>query len=261
MGKITDALKKAAEERINRIDKITKVKERDQFIAQRIGQSKVDPRVVTYFDQKAPISEQYKILRTNILSMSKGKPLKTIIVTSSIHSEGKTITSLNLAISMAQAVSKPKVLLVDADLRRGRVASYLGIKSKAGLSEVLRGKSTLNDALFHLEVEHLTFMAVGEIPENPAELLASKQMRHLLADVRAQFDYVIIDTPPIISVTDSGILGAQTDGALMVIQAGRTQRGIIERAKELLQQSHTKILGHVLTNIEFHLPEYIYRYV
>lgn len=79
--------------------------------------------------------------------------------------------------------------------------------------------------------------------------------------MRGEFDHIIIDTPPIISVTDSGIVGAQTDGVILVIQAGRTQRGIVKRAEELLFQSHSKILGHVLTNIEYHLPEYIYRYL
>lgn len=261
MGKITTALKKAAEERLGRIEKVNRIKERDQLIIRKIGKSKVDPSVVTYFDQKALVSEQYKILRTNILSLNKGKPPRTIVVTSSIHSEGKTITSLNLAVSMAQAINKPKVLLVDADLRKGRIAKYLGAKQQAGLSEVLMGKAEIKDVLFNLDVENLTFVDSGAVPENPAELLASNDMKYFLSEMKAKFDYVIIDTPPIISVTDSGIVGKQADGILMVVQAGRTQRGIVKRARELLYQSQSKILGYVLTNIEYHLPEYIYRYL
>jgi Mrp family chromosome partitioning ATPase len=92
-------------------------------------------------------------------------------------------------------------------------------------------------------------------------LLASDTMSNVLSNLNAKFDFVLIDTPPIISVTDSGIIGSQTDGVLMVLQAGRTQRGIVKRAEELLTQAHCKILGHVLTNIEYHLPEYIYRYL
>ena len=261
MGKITSALKRAAEERLSRIEKISRIQTRDQIIAKTIGKSRVDPNIVTYFDPKALITEQYKILRTNILSMNKGKPPKAFVVTSSIHSEGKTVTSLNLAISFSQAIHKPKVLLVDADLRRGRVARYLGVQTQVGLNEVLNGSAKLEDALFKVDIDNLTFIASGSVPENPAELLASENMKSFLSEARARFDYVIIDTPPIIPVTDSGIVGSQVDGVLLMVQAGRTQRGIVRRAEELLHQSHSTILGHVLTNIEYHLPEYIYRYL
>jgi len=261
MGKITNALKKAAEERMNRIDKVVKIRERDQLIVKKIGKSNVDARLVTYFDPKALISEQYKILRTNILSMNNGKPPRTIVVTSAIHSEGKTVTSLNLAISLSQAVHKPKVLLVDADMRRGRVAKYLGVNQKAGLSDILTDKAKIENTLYHLDIENLAFISAGEIPEYPSELLASDNMKRFLSDVKGMFDHIIIDTPPIITVTDAGILGSIADGVLMVVQAGRTQRGIVKRAKERLHQAHSKILGHVLTNIEYHLPEYIYRYL
>ena len=261
MGKITNALKKAAEERFSRIERISRIRERDQLIIQKVGKSKVDPNVVAYFDPKALITEQYKILRTNMLSINKGKPPRIFVVTSSLHSEGKTVTSLNLAVCMSQAVDKPKVLLVDADLRRGRVAKYLGVQQKIGLTEILSKKAKFDETLFHLDIENLTFITSGAIPENPAELLASQEMKDFLAEAKSQFDFVLIDTPPIIAVTDSGIVGGQTEGVLMVVQAGRTQRGIVKRAEELLNQAHVKILGHVLTNIEYHLPEYIYRYL
>lgn len=261
MGKITSALKKAAEERLLRMERISQIRERDQLVIKKVEKSKVDPNVVAYFDPKALITEQYKILRTNILSLNKGKPPRVFVVTSSLHSEGKTVTSLNLAVCMSQAVEKPRVLLVDADLRRGRVARYLGVQQKVGLSEILSKKAKFEEVLFHLDIENLTFIPSGSIPENPSELLASQEMKDFLNEAKSQFDFVLIDTPPIISVTDSGILGTQTDGVLMVIQAGRTQRGIVRRAEELLNQAHVKILGHVLTNIQYHLPEYIYRYL
>src|SRR3989338_814853 len=108
MGKITEALKKAADERLERIDKISRIRERRELIIKKIGDSKVDPRVVTYFDPKALITEQYKILRTNVLSATKAKTLKTLVITSSVHSEGKTITALNLAVAIAQSAQKPK---------------------------------------------------------------------------------------------------------------------------------------------------------
>lgn len=261
MGKITEALRKAAEDRLDRIDKINRIRERQELVIKKIGDSNVDPRVVAYFDPKALITEQYKILRTNVLSAGTKRPVKTLVVTSSLHSEGKTITALNLAVVIAQSVQKPKVLLIDADMRRGRIGKYLGVAPSAGLTEILSGQADTSGCVFHIDIENLAFISSGAVAENPAELLASDKMRALLADLKMQFDYVLIDTPPIISVTDAGIIGALADGILMVIQASRTQRGIVQRASELLEQAHCKTVGHVLTNIEYHLPEYIYRYL
>ena len=261
MGKITNALKKAAEDRIERFDKIARIKDNEQLVVKKIGDSKVDQRIVTYFDPKALITEQYKILRTNVLSAAKTKPHKTLVITSSLHSEGKTMTALNLAVAIAQSTQKPRVLLIDADLRRGRIAKYLGVDQKIGLAEILMNQAQPADALFNIDVENLTFVAAGSVPPNPAELLNSDRMQRFLSLMKSKFDHILIDTPPVISVTDAGIVGAQTDGIIMVIQAGRTQRGIVKRASELLHQAHSKILGHVLTNIEYHLPEYIYRYL
>ncbi len=238
MGKITEALKKAASQRVERVEKINYIQKRERLIIKRIKESAVDPRIITYFDSKALVTEQYKILRTNILSSKSLKSLKTLVITSSLHSEGKTITVLNLGVALAQSTQKPKVLVIDADMRRGRVHKYLGVKQKTGLSELLQGKSEVKDVIFNIDVDNLAFIAAGEIPENPAELLNSERMKKLLAEMKTKFDHVLIDTPPTISVTDSGIIGAQTDGVLMVIQAGRTQRGVIKRAEELLYQSH-----------------------
>jgi capsular exopolysaccharide synthesis family protein len=262
MGKITSALKKAAEERFEHLDKVSRVRERDVLVIKKIKESKIDASIITYFDPKAVISEQYKTLRTNILSMNKGKPPKAFVVTSSLPVEGKTVTSLNLAISMAQAVSKPKVLLIDADLRKGKMASYLGVKPEKGFSEILEGTATLEEAVFHVEgFENLAFIASGAVPHNPSELLSSDAIRKFMVEMRDRFDHIIIDTSPIIPVTDASVLGRIVDGIIMVIQAGRTQRGILRRAREILLQSHSEILGYVLTGVEYHLPEYIYRYL
>jgi len=261
MGKFTDALKKAAEERLHRIERVAKIKEADQLVIKKMGNSQIDSRVVAYFDAKSPITEQYKILKTNILSLHKGKPTKTIVITSAIHAEGKTVTALNLAIAMAQSVNNPKILLVDGDLRRGRLARYLGVKQHAGLSEILRHQAKLEDAIFKIDLENLSFICAGAVPANPVELLSSEDMKPLLAELKTKFDYIFIDSPPLIPVTDPGILGSMADGVIMVIQAGRTQRGIVHHAAELLHQAQAKLIGYVLTNIEYHLPEYIYRYL
>jgi capsular exopolysaccharide synthesis family protein len=261
MGKITDALKKAADQRIEHIEKINRIRVHDAFVVKKMEDSLVDPRVISYFDPKASVSEQYKILRTNILSLNNGNPPQILVVTSSTPSEGKTITSLNLAMAVVQSRSTFKVLLIDADMRRGRVARYLGVEPSAGLSDYLTNEAKLEDVLFNVDVPNLSFMAAGSYPPHPVNLLDSKRMKDLLSTLRERYDLIIIDTPPIISVTDAGILGAISDGVLMVIRAGRTQRGIVRHAEQLLNQARAKVVGHVLSGIEYHLPEYIYRYL
>ncbi len=261
MGKITKALQKAAEERISHIEKAVKLKEYEQIIVRKINDSNIDPRLITYFDPKSVISEQYKILTTNLMSLNKGKPPKTIAITSSIGSEGKTITSLNLAITMSQATRKPRIILIDADMRKGQLVKYLGVPAHIGLSEYLSGKAELSDVVFNIDIDHLSFISSGVVPANPAELLASERMRDLITFLRGKYDFVLIDTPPVIPVTDSVIIGSNVEGVLMVIQAGRTQRGMVERSTELLNQAHANIVGHVLTSIEYFVPEYIYRYL
>ena len=261
MGKITQALKKAAEERMERLDKVIKFQEHEKLVVRKMKDSAIDARLIAYFDQKSVISEQYKILSTNLLSLNKGKSQKIFGLTSSIHSEGKTVSALNLAITLAQAVQKPKILLIDADMRRGRLARYLGVQQDKGLSEVLSAQTQINDVLFHIDIENLTFMAAGAVPANPAELLASNSMKDLLAQLRPQFDYILIDTPPVIPVTDPVIISSLVDGMIVVVQAGRTQRGMVKRTAEQLEQSHAKITGYILTGIEYFVPDYIYRYL
>lgn len=261
MGKITNALKRATEERMARIEKVAKIKEREQLVIRKVGRSRIDPAIVTYFDPKAHITEQYKILRTNLLAMNGGRPPRVFNLTSSTKNEGKTVTALNLAISLAQAVNKPRVLMVDADLRRGQIANYLGVKQPTGFSEYLSNKCELKDIVFNISIDNLTFVPCGDVPENPAELLASDRMKTFIKDMRQEFDYVIIDTPPIVPVTDAGIVGSMVDGSILVIRAGKTQRGIVRHAEALLNQSHARLIGHVLTGIEYHLPEYLYRYL
>jgi capsular exopolysaccharide synthesis family protein len=262
MGKLTDALKKAAQERLDRIEKQDQQSEvKYEFITHKTLDSKIDPRIIAFYEPESPVTEQYRTLRTNFLALDIAKPPKTIIITSSTHSEGKTITSINLAISMAHDMDKKSILLVDADLRRTKVNSYLGIKSELGLSDILTNDTRMEDALVNIGINNLTILPAGKRTKNPAELLASLKMKKLLNQVKEKFDYIIFDTPPIIPVTDAGILGPQTDGVVMVIQAGRTQKGVIHHSQQLLMQAHAKLLGCILTNIQYHIPAYIYRYL
>ncbi len=262
MGKITDALKKAAEERLSRIDKLDEKSEISyQFVVQRTVDANYDPRIVSFYDPHSPVSEQYRMLRTNLQAINSEKPIKMITITSSIHSEGKSITSINLAISMAHDLNKKRILLVDADLRRGKTGKYLGIEHPVGLSDLISNGANIDDAIVKIGIENLMFLPAGKVPHNPAELLNSLKFRNCINALKEKFDYVLFDSPPIIPVTDAGLIGAQTDGAIMVIQANRTQRGIIKHSEDMLRQARVKILGYVLTNVQYHVPEYIYRYL
>ena len=261
MGKITRALQKVSEERLHHIDTVVKVKEFEKVILPKVIGSKVDARLITYFDPKAMISEQYKMLATNLLSLNKRRPPKTIAITSSIAGEGKTITSLNLVITMSRALHDPRIVLIDADMRKGQLNKYLGVPAQKGLSDYLNNEASLEDIIFSLDIQNLSFITSGITPSNPAELLASERMRGLIHALRDRYDFVFIDTPPVIPVTDSVIVASLVEGVLVVIQANRTQRGILSRSTELLKQANANIIGHVLTNVEYFVPNYIYQYL
>jgi len=262
MGKITEALKKAAQERLARLEKLDqKADVRYEFIASKQVDSQIDPRIVAFHDPKSTVTEQYRTLRTNIQAISSKNPIRAITITSSIHAEGKTITAINLAVSMAHDLSKKKILLVDADLRRGRISKYLGVNSEAGLADLIANGTNIDQALLNIGIDNLTILPAGKIPNNPAELLGSAKMKNLIDILKAKYDYIVFDTPPIVPVTDAGLVGAQTDGVVLVIQAERTQKGIVQHTEGLLAQAQAKLIGYILTNIQYHIPGYIYRYL
>lgn len=258
MGKFTEALKKAAEKKIERVEKREETK---PFIVRAAGDSKIDPHVTAFFDPSSPVAEQYRILRTNLQALDKTNPPRVFAVTSSIHGEGKTITSINLAVTFAKDMNKKSILLVDADLRRGTLTKDLGLKPEKGFVDILSNGTGAEEALLSIGIENLHILPAGNRPNNPAELLGSQKARQVVADFKKQYDYVFFDCPPVVPVTDSSVLGAFCDGALMVLQAGRTQRGVVLHAQDRLVSAKVKVLGYVMTNIEYHIPEYIYRYL
>ncbi|MCP4650131.1 MAG: CpsD/CapB family tyrosine-protein kinase [PVC group bacterium] len=232
-----------------------------EFVLKSVHDSNIDPHIVTHFYPKSPISEQYLRLRESIKNLNKSGDLKTVAVTSSVAEEGKTITALNLAIAMTKDVDCRKVLLVDCDLRRGQVAPRLDLHSKAGLSEYLMLGADVDNILYKTKIDKLTIIPRGKIADNPVELLASAKMKDLMKKLKEKFDFIILDSPPLVPVADAGIVCSVADGVIMAVRAGGTQRGIVKHATELLLQSHSNLLGYILTNVEYHIPEYLYRYV
>ena len=216
--------------------------------------------LITLTMPRSPASEAYRTLRTNLEFSSLDKPIKTMVVTSPGPEEGKSTIAANLAVVISQGGKK--VALIDADMRKPRLHRILGLSNKLGLSAFFkRPARDLRSVVQEWEEEDLDVVTSGKIPPNPAELLGSKKMQSFLASFKHRFDYIIIDTPPVMPLTDACILGSIVDGALLIVQAGRTQRGMIRHAQSRLHQAGAKVLGYVMTNVEFHLPHYLYRYV
>lgn len=258
MGKFTEALKKAAQKRIERVEKQEEFR---PFVVKSAPDSQIDPHAVAYFDPESPIAEQYRILRTNLQSLDKTNPAKVVAITSSIHAEGKTMTAINLAVTFARDLNKKSILLVDADLRKGTLTKDLGLKPEKGLADILCDGANAEDALLSIGIDNLHILPAGNKPANPAELLGSKRMKDMIAEIKQQYDYAIFDCPPVVPVTDAGVLASQCDGTIVILQAGRTQRGIVAHTQDRLRAVKAKVLGFVMTGIEYHIPQYIYRYL
>ena len=220
----------------------------------------IDKHVMTYYQPKGAISEQYRTLRTNLKRINKETPVKIVLITSSIHNEGKSTTSSNLSVAMTYEKDK-KVLLIDADLRKGRIHELFGMLNLKGLSNYLEGEATLDDIVRKTPIPGLEVITCGYIPANPSELLGSKKMIDLIEKAKADYDFVIIDGPPVIPLTDAAVMGTSVDGVVIVAQAGRTKREVVKQTELLLTQAGCNILGYILTNVEYYIPSYYYRYV
>jgi receptor protein-tyrosine kinase len=219
----------------------------------------IDSRIVVFADPSCHVAEQYRTIRTNLLSLSPDNPLQAIQLTSALHSEGKTITSCNLAFALAQE-SEKKTILVDADMRKPAIHKLLGIPKEPGLSEILTKDFDLDHFLQRPIAGGLYAIPAGKGPANPSELLSSSRLRRMVARLRSEFDYIIFDVSPVIPVTDASVLGKQLDGSIMIIRAGWTQAIDIERVHTLLKEAQAKPIGSILTCVVSYIPYYLYRY-
>ena len=203
------------------------------------------------------IREAYKTLRTNVsFSLTGEEASKTVLVTSSLQSEGKSITAVNLAISYAQ--TDRKVVIIDCDLRRPKLARLLQINTKVGLSNVLMKPELMEEAITPSEIPNLDVIASGDIPPNPSELLSSARMERLLENLRERYDFIVLDTPPVNMVIDAVALAPRCDGVLFVVRANQSERGAVIHAVEQLEYAKVKILGFVLNGVELENTNYGY---
>lgn len=203
------------------------------------------PQLITLTDPRSPLAEAYRTLRTNLMFSSLDKPLTTLLVTSAAPDEGKSLTLANLAVTMAQGGRS--TILVDCDLRRPRQHEIFGVPAEPGLSNAILEKVEA-PALAATSVDGLSLLPAGGLPPSPADLLGSRRMEALIANLKSRADFVLFDAPPVIAVTDAALLASKLDAALLVVSAGYTRREHAQRAKDLLEKIHVRIVGAVLTN-------------
>lgn len=205
----------------------------------------IDPRLVAASAPQSLAAEQYRLLRTRVVRAENGRAFRAVIVTSPNKGDGKSLTAANLALTMAQDTQQ-RVLLLDADLRRPSIHRLFGISETPGLSDILMGGASIDEALVTVPEHRLTILPSGLIPTQPAELLGSTGMRRVLETLRSRFDRILIDMPPVAPLADVAIASTMADGVLMIVRAGVTPKPAIERALSGIDAA--KVLGLVLND-------------
>jgi capsular exopolysaccharide synthesis family protein len=220
-----------------------------------------ESELLIFADPRSSLSESYRQLRTSILLSTAGHAPKSLLITSSLPSEGKTTTATNTAISLAQTGAK--VLIIDADMRRARLHSVFNCTNSGGLSTVLSSELSDKEILNVIQFDEKTrvhVMPSGPIPPNPAELIGSEQMVKLLKLMQSEFTHVVVDSPPITSFTDGVLIASLVDGVILVVHAGKSSRQVVRRAKQLLNDVRAKVLGVVLNNVNLNSQDNYYYY-
>lgn len=229
-------------------------------MARKKGQSKNSKirHLITKLNPKSPVSEQFRTIRTNLQFASVDNELKTVMVTSSGPSEGKSSSTANLAVVYAQ--QGKKVLLVDADLRKPTAHYTFRLDNLTGLSNILVGDTSIQQAISETDVENLDVISCGPIPPNPSELLGSKKMENFIKEAGLSYDMILFDTPPVLAVTDAQILANICDGSLLVVRSKQTEYEPGQKAVEVLQSAKAKMLGTILNDVEKKKANYYYYY-
>lgn len=215
-------------------------------------------KLIAHKNPKSVVAEQFRTIRTNIHFSLPDKELKTLLVTSATPGEGKSTNSSNIAVVFAQ--EGRRVLLVDADMRKPTVHHTFGLNNTKGLSNALTRQIELKQVVQSTEVENLFVITSGPIPPNPAELLASQTMTSVIDEILQQFDLIIFDAPPVLSVTDAQILSNKCQGTVLVVEAGQAEKDSTLKAKDALVASKANILGVILNNFVLQRDHYYYQY-
>jgi capsular exopolysaccharide synthesis family protein len=224
-------------------------------VADMPGQGTAVRNITSLSQPKSQFAESFRSLRTALLLSSAGHPPKKILLTSATPSEGKTTASINLATVLAQG--NARVLIIDADLRRPTVHEQFGLSARVGLSSVLTGSATLEKAVQQIPaISNLDILVSGPMPPFPTELLSSEMMRQLLETAGEIYTHIVIDSPPVLSVTDAVILAREVDAVVLVIRQGKSSKHIVRRARDLLARSGAPVSGILLNAVDISSPDY-----
>jgi capsular exopolysaccharide synthesis family protein len=215
----------------------------------------VSKELVVVRNQVSMIAESYRTIRTALLLSQAEHPPKVIVLTSPSPGDGKTMTCVNLGIALAQ--SGQRVLLIDGDLRKGRCHKLVNVENHHGLTNVLTGHATLQESIQQTTIGNFYLLPRGGLPPNPADLLMSQKMRDVLRELRESFDFIVVDSPPVIAVSDAAILSALCDGVLLVLHGRKTTTPKARRAVERLESIGAPMLGVILNGIDIRNPDYI----
>lgn len=220
------------------------------------------PQVVVHHDRGSIITEQYRAIRTQILARGRNRKLHVHCVTSSAPQEGKSVTCFNLGVAFSE-LRNQKTVIIEGDLRRPSFGKLLNRRATPGLIQLLRGEvDDLDQALHPTVYDNLQFIPAGDRDfTNSTELLSSPRMVQILDRLKDRYDHIFIDTPPVITVTDACILGALADETFLVVRLGKTPAEVVDRSKRLLRASNCDVSGVILTHMQYHIPQYLYRYV
>ncbi|MBM6860093.1 CpsD/CapB family tyrosine-protein kinase [Clostridium saudiense] len=206
---------------------------------------------------KSIAAESYRTLRTNIQYSSFDNEYRTIVVTSSEPGEGKTVTSGNLALALAQGENK--VLLVDCDMRKPSIHKNFRISNESGLTDLLLHKKTMEQVMVNYN-KNLTIVPAGRVSPNPSEMLGSRAMGTFLEEMKNHFDYIVMDTPPLGAVTDAQVLSTKVDGTILVVKAGATKKDVVINSVNLIKKVNGNLIGTVLNGVEQSKNKYYYYY-
>jgi protein-tyrosine kinase len=228
------------------------------FVTYDVSAARVEPHLIAISQPRSGYCEQFRTLRTSILHAGEREQMRVFVITSTGVGEGKTLTALNLAWLLAQTESV-RALVIDSDLRQPCATDYLGIDAPLGLSEVLGGELALQQAIVRLDPAGLYLLPGGKPRDDVAELLSGPTFARIITEARRMFDYVIIDAPPLGIFTDANLLMSRADGALLVVRAGKTRYGMVDKLLEQLPRE--RILGVVLNRAEeqFDASSYYYQ--
>lgn len=203
--------------------------------------------LITLTDPRSAAAEAFRTLRTNLMFSGLDKPLETIMITSTAEADGKSEALANLAVTFAQAGNR--TLIVDSDLRRPSQHTIWGANNERGLTTMILEDATLSDPpLQSTEIDNLSLLTAGPLPPIPADVISSQRMSEIVGILRARADYILFDSPPVLTATDATLLGTKMDGVLLVIKAGATRRDHAIRTRETLERVRVPLLGTVLTN-------------